>query len=327
MESFDLDRLRPGSRGSFELPVMRLPDGSDLRLPVLAAAGTSAGPVLAVLAGVHGDEYEGIRSIPEIFRSFALADLRGRLIMVPVCNLPAYRTATRSSLIDGLNLARVFPGDPQGTVTQRIAYMLTEQVIAPANLLIDLHSAGIAYTMPTLVGYPYADTPLGRASYDAALAFGCDVLWGHPPDPNAGGRSISAAEQRGVPWIYTEAAGGGRTLAADVACYTTGVLNVMRHLGMLPGRPVAQQLRCHLLGAGNTDNPIRVDTSGYFVSHVELLESVVVGQVIGAVLDFAGEPIEQIRAHVDGRVVMIRGLPMIHAGEGAFLLSGEMPGS
>jgi predicted deacylase len=327
MELFDLDRLRPGSRGSFELPVMRLPDGSDLRLPVLAAAGADDGPVLVVLAGVHGDEYEGIRAIPEIFRSFDLAELRGRLIMVPVCNLPAYRTATRSSPIDGLNLARVFPGDPQGTITQRIAYVLTEQVITPANLLIDLHSAGIAYTMPTLVGYPYADTPLGRSSYAAALAFGCDVLWGHPPDPNAGGRSISAAEQRGVPWIYTEAAGGGRALAADVMCYTTGVLNVMRHLGMLPGQTVAQQLRCHLLGAGNTDNPIRVDTSGYFISHVELLESVMVGQIIGAVLDFAGEPIEQIRAHVDGRVVMIRGLPMIHAGEGAFLLSGEMPGS
>jgi predicted deacylase len=58
---------------------------------------------------------------------------------------------------------------------------------------------------------------------------------------------------------------------------------------------------------------------------VELLERVTAGQVIGAVLDFAGEEVEQIRAHAKGRVVMMRGLPMIHAGEGAFLLSGEMP--
>jgi len=324
MEQFDLDRLHRGNRGSFALPVMRLPDGNDLWLPVLAAAGARDGPTLAVLAGVHGDEYEGICAIPRVFRSFDLAELRGRLIMVPVCNLPAYRAATRSSPIDGLNLARVFPGDPRGTVTQRIAHVLTDRVIAPASLLIDLHSAGIAYTMPTLVGYPYADTPLGRASRDAALAFGCDVLWAHPPDPNAGGRSISAAEQRGVPWIYTEAAGGGRALPADVACYTAGVFNVMRHLGMLPGQPETRPVRCHLLGAGNTDDPIRVDMSGYFVSHVGLLEAVTAGQMIGAVLDFAGETIEEICAHVDGRVVMIRGLPAIHAGEGAFLLSGEM---
>jgi len=122
MERFDLALLRPGSRDSFALPVMRLPDGNDLWLPVLAAAGQADGPTLAVLAGVHGDEYEGIRAIPQIFRALDLVQLRGRLIMVPVCNIPAYRTATRSSPIDGLNLARVFPGDVRGTVTQRIAH-------------------------------------------------------------------------------------------------------------------------------------------------------------------------------------------------------------
>jgi predicted deacylase len=325
MEQFDLDRLRPGSRGSFRLPVMGMPDGGQLDLPVLAAAGHADGPTLAVLAGVHGDEYEGIRAIPRIFDEFDAAELRGRLIAVPVCNVPAYRAATRSSPIDGLNLARVFPGDPRGTVTQRIAHVVTERIIAPANLLIDLHSAGVAYSMPTLVGYPYADTPLARTAREAAVAFGCQVLWGHPPDPSATGRSISAAEALGIPWIYTEAAGGGRALPEDVDCYTTGVLNVMRWLGMLPGQPETRPPRCHLLGAGNTDAPIRVDRSGYFVSDVALLDTVASGQVLGHVLDFAGEPIEDIRAHAPGRVVMIRGLPAIHAGDGAFLLSGEMP--
>ena len=89
MEWFDLGRLRPGRRDSFRLPVMRLPDGNDLWLPVLAAAGQADGPTLAVLAGVHGDEYEGVRAIPQIFRALDLAQLRGRLIMVPVCNIPA----------------------------------------------------------------------------------------------------------------------------------------------------------------------------------------------------------------------------------------------
>ena len=324
MDVFDLDRLRPGARGAFGLPVMRLPDGNDLWLPVLAAAGTADGPTLAVLAGVHGDEYEGIRAIPQVFRALDPAELRGRLIMVPVCNVPAFRTATRSSPIDGLNLARVFPGDPHGTVTQRIAHVLTEQVIAPSNLLIDLHSAGVAYSMPTLVGYPYADTPPAHAARDAALAFGCTVLWAHPPDPAATGRSISAAEERGIPWIYTEAAGGGRALPEDVACYASGVLNVMRHIGMLPGQPEPRPLRCHLLGSGNTDAPIRAESSGYFVADVALLDTVEAGQTIGRVLDLAGETIEEIHAHAGGRVVMIRGLPVIHAGEGAFLLSGEL---
>ena len=153
---------------SFVLPVMRLPDGGDLWLPVLAAAGQADGPTLTVLAGVHGDEYEGVRAIPQIFRALELAQLRGRLITVPVCNVPAYRTATRSSPIDGLNLARVFPGDAHGTVTQRIAHMLTEQMIAPASLLIDLHSAGVAYRHANAGGLPLrryaAWTGLARGS-------------------------------------------------------------------------------------------------------------------------------------------------------------------
>ena len=324
-EPFVLDRLPRGSRGSYALPVMPLPDGNELWLPVLAAVGAAEGPTLTVLAGVHGDEYEGMRAIPELFRSFEVSALRGRLIAVPVCNVPAFRSATRTSPIDGLNLARVFPGDPGGTATQRIAHVLTEQVIAPASLLIDLHSAGIAYTMPTLVGYPYAATPLAATARAAAAAFGCAVLWAHPPDPRAGGRTISAAEQLGIPWIYTEAAGGGRAAPADVACFSEGVLNVMRHLQMLPGQSSPRPARYHLLGAGNTDDPIRAATSGYFVSEVELLAPVVAGQLIGRVLDIDGEPVEEIFAHVDGRVVMIRGLPMIHAGEGVFLLTGDMP--
>lgn len=325
MPTFDLQAIAPGSAGAYRLPVMRLPDGNDLWLPVLAAAGAAEGPTLAVLAGVHGDEYEGIRAIPQIFRAFSPADLRGRLLAVPVCNVPAFRSATRVSPIDGLNLARVFPGDPAGTATQRIAHVLTERIIAPASLLIDLHSAGVAYTMPTLVGYPYAETPLARAARAAAEAFGCAVLWGHPPDPAAGGRTISAAEQLGIPWIYTEAAGGGRAAPADVACYTEGVLNVLRHMGMLPGQPDPRPIRHHLLGAGNTDDPIRAQASGYFVAEVGLLDAVLPQQLLGRVLDLFGATIEEIRARRAGRVVMIRGLPMIHAGEGAFLLTGDLP--
>ena len=74
----------------------------------------------------------------------------------------------------------------------------------------------------------------------------------------------------------------------------------------------------------NVDAPIRVANSGYFVAHVGLLDQVAAGQPIGEVLDLAGEPIEEIRANRDGRVAMIRGLPVIHAGEGAFLLTGEL---
>jgi predicted deacylase len=97
----------------------------------------------------------------------------------------------------------------------------------------------------------------------------------------------------------------------------------MRAVGMVPGRPEpVLPPRYHLLGSGNLDVPIRAGVSGYFVSDVELLESVAAGQPLGRILDFAGDTLETIRADRDGCVVMTRGLPVIHAGEGAFVLTG-----
>jgi predicted deacylase len=307
------------------LQVLRWADGSELSLPLSTVRGETEGPTLALLAGVHGDEYEGIRAIPEILDTIEPRELRGTILAVPCCNPPAYLSATRTSPIDGLNLARVFPGDPRGTATQRIAHVLAEQVIGPASFLVDLHSAGIAYTMPTLVGYAADDTPLGRASAAAARAFGAPVMWGHPHDPTATGRTVSEAGDRGIPWLYTEAAGGGRTRDDDVQCYVRGVLNVLRHLGMLPDAPEPTPPALHLLGRGNLDASLVAGVSGYFVSDVALLEPVRAGQRLGRILGFAGELLEEITAPDAGRVVLIRGLPKITAGEWTFSLTGDAP--
>jgi predicted deacylase len=157
--------------------------------------------------------------------------MAGTLLMVPICNLPAYESALRSSPIDGMNLARVFPGKADGTVTERIAYTLTQKFLRHADFLLDLHSGGIAYEIPTLIGYLHDDGEVGMRSRAAAEAFGAPVLWGHPL-PIAAGRSVSAATAHGVPWLYTEGPGGGYARPEDVACFRRGVLNVMRHLGI-----------------------------------------------------------------------------------------------
>ncbi len=326
MDLFDLESLAPGTRGTYTLPVMTLPDGSPLSLTVLAAIGAHPGPTLTVLAGVHGDEYEGIRAIPQVFNTVDVSELHGRLIMVPICNPPAYHAVSRNNPIDGLNLARVFPGDPKGTVSQRLAHVITEKLIKPCSFLIDLHSSGMVGMMPTMVGYNYGDSPEAKASQAAAMAFGADVAWGHPLDPTATGRTISAALDLGIPWLYTEATGARRTRPEDVACYYNGVLNVMRHLGMLKEELNVQPPTYHLFGTGNTDMSVAVNSSGYFVAEVALLDYVTEGQVIGRVLDLVGNTIEELRAHKSGRIGLIRTLPPIHAGEGVVIIADDFKG-
>ena len=312
---FDLPNLPPGQKVTGWLDVATRADGGVWRLPLLYVTGQTPGPTLVVTAAVHGDEYEGVEAIPQIFQQTAPADLRGKLVMVPICNMPAYEAATRSSPIDGLNLARVFPGDANGTITQRIAYWIGEKLLRHADFYIDLHSGGATYNIPTLIGYIHDAGELGQRSAAGARAFGAPVLWGHPM-PMAPGRTVSAATDFGVPSLYTEAPGGGYARPDDVACFVQGVRNVMAWLAMLDASPQPRPLTHHLFGDGNLDQVIDATMSGYFRAEVNLLDPVVAGQRLGVVRDLFGQVIQEVTADQAGVVIMLRRFHRVHVGDG-----------
>lgn len=315
IRDFELGNLlRPGKQSAW-LDIGRRPDGGNWRLPLLTVIGAEDGPTLLVLAGVHGDEYEGIAAIPQVYRETKPQDLRGRLVMAPVCNMPAYEAAQRSSPIDGLNLARVFPGDINGTITQQIAGWLCQKLLTRADFLIDLHTGGIAYELPTLIGYAHDDGELGQASLDAAAAFGAPVMWGHPL-PLPAGRSISAATSMGIPSLYSEAPGGNGCDPDVVACFRDGVLNVMKRLGMIHGDLNRRRLTHHLVGDGNLDTVIHAPVDGFFQREVALLENVKTGQRLGKIVDATGVESAQVDADQDGVIIMLRGIPRVKAGDG-----------
>jgi predicted deacylase len=319
IQQFDPKALPRGAKQIVALDVTTLPDGSPLRLTGLSVSGHEPGPLVVVLAGIHGDEYEGILAIPEIFRQLEPATLKGALIAVPVCNVPAFHAATRSSPIDGLNLARVFPGDPGGTITQRIAYWLGERIIRHADLIIDLHSAGIAYNLPMLVGYHDPGNEMGRRAREVAMNFGADVVWAHPDIPP--GRTMSFAAEHGIPGVYTEAPGAGRVRPEDFVTFVNGVLNALQVMGMLEGRPAAKPPTHRLRGSGDLDHIIAANQSGLFVAHAQLLEDVHAGQLLGEVRNLAGQTVEEVRSPADGVVITTRGLLRVHAGDGLFSLA------
>ncbi len=315
IRDFKLDELPPGAKQSAWLDIARRADGGYWRLPLLTVIGAETGPTLLVLAGVHGDEYEGIAAIPQVYSAIKPRELRGRLVMAPICNMPAYEALQRSSPIDGLNLARVFPGDINGTITRQIAGWLSQKLLSQADFLIDLHTGGIAYELPTLIGYVHDSGALGTASQKAAMAFGAPVMWGHPL-PLPAGRSISAATAMGIPSLYTEAAGGGRCDPDVVACFRDGVMNVMAHLGMIKMEPILRRLTHHFVGDGNLDTVIQARVDGFFKREVSLLENVKRSQRLGAILDPTGAEAAQVDADQDGVIIMLRGIPRVQAGDG-----------
>lgn len=315
IRDFELDELPRGAKQSAWLDIAGRADGGNWRLPLLTVIGAETGPTLLVLAGVHGDEYEGIAAIPQVYSAMQSQYLRGRLIMAPICNMPAYEALRRSSPIDGLNLARVFPGDVDGAITRQIAWWLSQKLLPQADFLIDLHTGGIAYELPTLIGYVHDSGALGQASRKAAAAFGAPVMWGHPL-PLPAGRSISAATAMGIPSLYSEAAGGGRCDPDVVACFRDGVINVMTHLGMISRDLRQRPLTHHLVGDGNLDTVIDAPVDGFFQREVSLLENVKRGQRLGAILDPTGAEAAQVDADQDGVIIMLRGVPRVQIGDG-----------
>ena len=294
---------------------LRLAVDDHVALPVLLARGVHQGPTLVVSANVHGDEYEGVRAIYELFDELDPAQMKGDLLAVPVVNPPAFWSGTRTSPVDGLNLARVFPGDPAGTISQRIAHVFAHSIIAHASFYLDLHSGGVRFRMPSMVGYAAAD-PRGRA---AAEIFGARVIWGHPTlHP---GRTVSFAASRHIPWLYTEARGAGRIHPEDLAMMKHGIRHMLQHLGIISGAPPPARIEHRLYGDGNTDHGLSATQAGFLMTHVQILDDVEAGQCLGTLVDLEGLALEKYHAPVAGVVGLVREFPVVAAGDPLFLIA------
>lgn len=290
----------------------------------VAEFGAGSGPTLAVLGGVHGDELEGIVASGIVARGLAGAALRGRVRIVSVANPPARQARSRISPVDDGNLARCFPGTATGTVTERIAHAITSEVIAGADLLVDLHSAGSHYEMPVFVGYD-GSAPAGQRSGEAARAFGAPIVWRHASV--APGRSLSAAAALGVPAVYVEGSGGATLRGRDLDIYVTGVRRLLSWLGIAgapPGEPPEPQLIDG--GDGDIDASVACRAGGYCISRVRIGDPVAAGQLLAEVVDISGAALEELVAPRAGQVLMLRRTAEISSGDSVAMLGPAPPG-
>ncbi len=277
--------------------------------------GTSPGPKLLITGGVHGDEFEPMAAVRRLMAEIDPQELRGTLTLVPVVNEPAFQRGHRTA-DDEKDLARTCPGRADGTVTERIAFELSE-LIRAADFYIDLHTGGTRFTVLPLSGYTlHADAKVLNTQRRMARAFGLPVVWG--TDPNLDGRSLSVARDANVPAIYCEYLGGGRMEPAGVEAYVRGCRNVMIELGLLDG---TVQIECEPLvaedtkpGAGHMQINHPSPRSGFFEPAVSLGQFVHAGDLIGTVSDVLGQTVEKIQSRYTGLVIVLHTFPTVEAG-------------
>ncbi|TDC53961.1 hypothetical protein E1212_04005 [Jiangella ureilytica] len=289
---------------------------------VLTTVRGGAGPMVALLGGVHGDEDEGVLAVLRVVRELAGAPLAGTVRAVARAHAAAWAAGSRTGPLDGGNLARCFPGDPKTGPTAEVAASITESVIDGADVLIDLHSAGVAYGMPLFCGF-VRDAGDADGSRRAAAAFGAPLIWAHSGTPP--GRSLSVAAERGIPAIYAECGGGGAIRGDHLEAYTRGVLGVLAEFGLLrPSRRPTLRAEASWVydGGGDLDAGVLSRHDGFFVSTVTAGDIVPAGGEIGRLHGYDGTLLETVAAPAAGMVMFLRRRARTRAGDVLFSLAG-----
>src|SRR5258707_571715 len=216
-------------------------DLAGIEVPVVEAAGSEDGPKLTVIAGVHGCEYASMAAVRQWSASLAGRNLRGRVTVVPVLNLPAFQA--RSPFVvpeDGKNLNRCFPGDPDGTLAERLAHATFTRVITGSDALIDAHCGDLPEALEPFTLYEAG--PSEDKALALAVAYGLGYVIRQEPGPGraVGGTTSAAAAEVGIPAITAEAGGWGviQQAAGDLAVTGAGpglsAPGVDRSTGALP---------------------------------------------------------------------------------------------
>lgn len=311
-----------GTRASALLEIEAAGSDPGTAIPVTIVHGARPGPRLALIAGIHGAEYPGITALQQLRATLDPARLSGTVIMVHIANLPSFLGRTvYTNPVDGENLNRMFPGDPAGTLSARIAHVITTEVIEQADYLIDLHAGDGNEALRPYIYMPRTGDPaIDGPSRGLAEAFGLDTIVIDRVEiaaPDATGFTDMTAWSRGVPAITTET---GQLASNDphyVDLALKGIGNVLRHLQMVPGPAEPNDGIVWLERYEVIPSP----ASGVFRAAVKDGWYVAEGGRLGVLTDFFGDEIAVIRAPFAGVVNYVIGTPPISAGEPVAMVS------
>jgi predicted deacylase len=255
-------------------------------IPVpIACAANGAGPTVLLMAGNHGDEYEGQIALMKILRSLDPATVQGRIIMIPAANFPAVMAGRRVSPIDGGNLNRSFPGNPNGTPTEMIAHYIESVILPMCDCAFDLHSGGSSLEY---VSHAHARRHVDEAVHARTLAmieaFG--AAYGGLVRPLQGEpRTMSAAAERnGVAYVNVELGGGGTVSHELVALAEAGIRRALVRLGVMVDGQVAElPATIKYFSIADAANYVYAMEDGLFEPCVDLRQEVEVGQPAGTI--------------------------------------------
>ena len=290
-----------------------------LSVPLVEVTGSHDGPLLSVIAGVHGCEYASMAGVRRWLRELETRDIGGRVRAVPVLNVSAF--AGRTPFVvpeDGKNLNRCFPGNPAGTLAERLAYDAFMQVITGSDAYIDAHCGDMVEALQPFALYEAG--PAEDSARDLAIAYQLPYVIRQVagPDRAVSGTSSGAAAAAGIPAITAEAGECGLVQEHAVAMHVAGLNGVLELLGMADESQGAAAAGAQQTQPEQTELSrflwLRCRDAGWWEPAVGAGAAVRSGQVIGTVSTLDGAQVmEEIIAPADGVIIFLTSSPAVAA--------------
>lgn len=300
------------NRGEKLRTMLPVPDTA-VKIPITIINGHEDGPTLFITAGIHGGEYPGIAAM-DLGRDIEPEHLSGCLIMMHPVNIQGF-WARREFIVpeDGKNLNRVFPGNPLGTLSDKTAYLISNNFFPIADFYVDMHSGDIHESLHPYVYYPGQPTPeIEQKSRSIAKVLDMEYM----VRSMATGGAYNYAASQGLPSILIERGGAGLCLREDIDAYKNDIYNIMNKLKMtsIPAKP-----RRHV--PSDVENLIYLETmeAGCWIHHVYSGDFVEEGQILGHITDLFGNIITTYYAEQTGVVLYI--CPALSAPKGTVLVA------
>jgi len=306
---FDRDGLQ---HGFLHIPYSRNDSAwGSVMLPI-SVVKNGSGPGAILTGGNHGDEYEGPIALYRLANSIDVDRVTGRIFIIPALNFPAFQAATRVSPIDNLNMNRIFPGEPTGTVSRQIADYVTNTLLPMCDYVLDIHSGGKTLEFLPFAAYHALEDKTQQAACEAATRAFAAPWYISLIEIDAGGMYDTQAENMGKVFVSTELGGGGTatSLTADIG--RRGVHNFLVHAGVLDDEPIVPEEPTVKLDMQQPNAYVFSEHNGLLDPCVKLGDSVKTGDLLARVYNIERtglDPVEY-RAKSDG-IILGRHFPSL----------------
>jgi uncharacterized protein len=267
----------------------------------------SGSPSVAVVGGLHGNELNGLHTCNILAGLLSHVRLQGTVHIVPAVNVFGMDQGTKRWPFDDRDINKAFPGDPEGSVVERIAYALLEHT--DADVCIDVHSAS-----PLMRELPQVRVPLSGREVELGRAMGLPVVWRRAGDRLDSTGVVGAWRQQGKSALHVL---GGRGATLDLGDSRTMAQGIMRLLDFMGILPVPTDPGKTLVDTTRADVSYTYGSvGGFWVPEIRLGDHVKPGHLLGKITEVVGGgPLEEFRADREGVIITMRTYPVVHARE------------